>query len=146
MSHGQLMAFSPAEQNPGGPDTHKSDYNTMPLNHMIHSCAHHCNNTKYQIPNTSSQIPNISDRHNMWYIFAKRIVQVYQKLYSHVSKAQIQKYKYKNTQIKHMTKCQKDPICGIFLERGLFIDIKNYIPIQYKLKIWVSHSCTMYKV
>ena len=26
-----------------------------------------------------------------------------------------------------MTKCQKDPTCGIFLERGLFKDIKNYI-------------------
>ena len=27
-----------------------------------------------------------------------------------------------------MTKCQKDPTCGIFLKRGLFKDIKNYIP------------------
>ena len=26
-----------------------------------------------------------------------------------------------------MTKCQKDPICGIFLKRGLFKDIKNPI-------------------
>ena len=38
----------------------------------------------------------------------------------------IQKYKYKNTntkkntQIQHMTKCQKEPTCGIFLKRGLF--------------------------
>ena len=24
-----------------------------------------------------------------------------------------------------MTKCQKDPTCGIFLKRGLFKDIKN---------------------
>ena len=28
-----------------------------------------------------------------------------------------------------MTKCQKDPTCGIFLKRGLFKDIKNYIPM-----------------
>ena len=28
-----------------------------------------------------------------------------------------------------MTKCQKDPTCGIFLKRGLFNDIKNYIPM-----------------
>ena len=39
--------------------------------------------------------------------------------------AQIQKYT--NTQIQHMTKCQKDPICGIFLKRGLFKGFKNYI-------------------
>ena len=26
-----------------------------------------------------------------------------------------------------MTKCHKDPTCGIFLKRGLFKDIKNYI-------------------
>ena len=31
----------------------------------------------------------------MWYIFEKRIVQGYQKLYSHMPNAQIQKYKYK---------------------------------------------------
>ena len=31
---------------------------------------------------------------------------------------QIQKYKNTNTQIQHMTKCQKDPTCGIFLKRG----------------------------
>merc|ERR1711989_79675 len=44
---------------------------------------------------------------------------------------QIQKYKYKihNTQIQHMTKCQEDPTCGIFLKRGLFNDNKNHIPI-----------------
>ena len=28
-----------------------------------------------------------------------------------------------------MTKCQKHPTCGIFLKRGLFKDMKNYIPI-----------------
>ena len=28
-----------------------------------------------------------------------------------------------------MTKCQKDPACGIFLKRGLFKDFKNYIPM-----------------
>ena len=37
--------------------------------------------------------------------------------------------KYTNTQIKHMGQCQKDPTCGIFLKRGLFKDIKNYIPM-----------------
>ena len=40
----------------------------------------------------------------------------------------IQIHKYTNTQIQHMRKCQKDPMCGIFLKRGLFKDIKNYIP------------------
>ena len=28
-----------------------------------------------------------------------------------------------------MTKCQKDPTCGIFLKRGLFKGIKNDIPM-----------------
>ena len=28
-----------------------------------------------------------------------------------------------------MTKCQKDPTCGIFLKRGLFKDNKNHIPM-----------------
>ena len=28
-----------------------------------------------------------------------------------------------------MTKCQRDPACGIFMKRGLFKDIKNYIPM-----------------
>ena len=41
----------------------------------------------------------------------------------------IQIHKYTNTQIQHMTKCQKDPTCGIFLKRGLFKDIKNDIPM-----------------
>ena len=42
---------------------------------------------------------------------------------------QIQIQKYTNTQIEHMTKCQKDPTCGIFLKRGLFKGIKNDIPM-----------------
>ena len=60
----------------------------------------------------------------MWYIFEKRIVQGYQKLYSYLSNAQIHKYKYTNTQIQHMMKYQKDPICGIFLKKGLLKGIK----------------------
>ena len=31
---------------------------------------------------------------------------------------EIQIYKYTNTKIQHMIKCQKDPTCGIFLKRG----------------------------
>ena len=33
-----------------------------------------------------------------------------------MSNAQIQKHKYTNTQIQHITKCQKDPTYGIFLK------------------------------
>ena len=33
-------------------------------------------------------------------------------------------HKHTNTQIQHITKCQKDPPCGIFLKRGLFKDVK----------------------
>ena len=48
----------------------------------------------------------------------------------------MQEYKYKNTnkycastQVQQLTKCQKDPTCGIFLERGLLKDIENDILI-----------------
>ena len=37
----------------------------------------------------------VPERPNIWHMFEKRIVQGYQKLYSHVSNAQIQKYKSK---------------------------------------------------
>ena len=38
-------------------------------------------------------------------------------------------HKHTNRQIQHMTKCQKNPTCGISLKRGLFKDIKNDIPV-----------------
>ena len=41
----------------------------------------------------------------------------------------IQINKYTNTQIQHIVRCQKQPICCIFLKRGLFKDIKNDIPM-----------------
>ena len=68
------------------------------------------------------------------YIFWKLLVQGYQNWYYQVSHAQIHKYKYTNTQIQHMTKCQKDSTCGIFLDRGLFKDIKNHIPMCWTHK------------
>merc|ERR1711981_136084 len=87
-----------------------------------------CTNTQIQIHKyTNTAHDEVPERPNMWYIFEKRIVQGYQKLYSHVPNAQIQKYKYTNIQIQHITKYQKDPTCGIFLKRGLFKDIKNDI-------------------
>ena len=83
---------------------------------------------KYKIHKyTNTAYDEVPERPNMWYIFEKGIAQGFQKLYFHVSNAQIQKYKYTNTQIRHLTKCLKDPTCGIFLKRGLFKDIKNYI-------------------
>ena len=96
---------------------------------MTFPCVKHAN-TKIQIYKyTNTAYYKVPERPNMWYIFEKRIVQGYQKWYSHGSNAQIHKYKYTNTQIQHMMKYQKDPICGIFLKRGLFRGIKNYIPI-----------------
>ena len=44
------------------------------------------------------------------------------------------KIQIQNTQIQHMTKCQKDSTCGIFLDRGLFKDIKNHIPMCWTHK------------
>ena len=112
---------------------------------MIFSCVKSAN-TKIKIHKytntqthqyTNTAYDKVPERPNMWYIFEKRIVQGYHKCYSHVSKAQIQKYKnantqihkHTNTQIQHMTKCQKNPTCGISLKRGLFKDIKNYVPM-----------------
>ena len=48
-----------------------------------------------------------------------------------------------NTQIRHMTKRQKDPTCGIFLKRGLFKDIKNDIPVCQTRKY--KNTNTKYK-
>merc|ERR1711954_638176 len=52
--------------------------------------------------------------------------------------------KYTNTQIQHITKCQKDPTCGIFLKRGLFRGIKNDIHMcqtrKYKKPQQNQHS------
>ena len=79
---------------------------------MILPCAE-CKNTKIQIHKyTNAQIhkytntayEEVPERLNMWYVFEKRIVQGYQKLYSHMPNAKIQKYKYTNTQIHKYTK------------------------------------------
>ena len=44
--------------------------------------------------------------------------------------AKTQVHKYTNTQIQSMTKCKRDPTCGIFfLKRRLFKDTKNDIPV-----------------
>ena len=61
---------------------------------------------------------------------------------NYISMCQTRKYKntntqihkYTNTQIQHITKCQKDPTCGIFLKRGLFKGIKNDIPMYQTRK------------
>ena len=98
---------------------------------MCRTLKHNNTNTKY----TNTQIQYMTKcqkRSNKWHIFEKRIVQGYQKYYSHVSNMQIHKYKYTNTQIQHMTECQKNPTCSIFLKKGLFKGIKNYIPMCQK--------------
>ena len=51
-----------------------------------------CQTRNYKYTNTAYD--EVPERPNMWYIFEKRIFQGYQKLYSHMPKAQIQKYKY----------------------------------------------------
>ena len=43
-------------------------------------------------------------------------------------------HKYTNTQIQHIMKYQKDPICGIFLKRGLLKGIKNDTPMRQTRK------------
>ena len=75
------------------------------------------------------------------YIFWKILVQGYQIWYYQVSHTQIHKYKYTNTQIQHITKCQKDPTCGIFMKRGLFRGIKNdiHMCLTHKYKNTNTH-------
>ena len=72
------------------------------------------------------------------YIFWKILVQGYQIRYYQVSHTQIHKYKYTNTQIQHITKCQKDPTCGIFMKSGLIRGIKNYSRISSESRIVVQ--------
>ena len=63
-------------------------------------------------------------------------------------------HKNTNTQIQHMTMCQKDPTYVIFLKRGLFKDMKNYIPVcqthKYKkytyTKTQIQHMTKCQKV
>ena len=47
-----------------------------------------------------------------------------------------------------MTKYQKDPLCSIFLKRGLFKDIKNYIPMcqmrKCKIKCQKDSTCGIF--
>merc|ERR1712108_49482 len=54
-----------------------------------------------------------------------------------ITKCLILKYTHTNTQIQHITMCQKDPACGIFLKRRLFRSIKNDIHMcqTHKFKI-----------
>ena len=65
-----------------------------------------CRTRKYTNTNTeihkytNTAYDEIPERPNMWYIFEKRIVQGFQKLYFHVPNAPLQKYKYTNTQIQ----------------------------------------------
>ena len=83
---------------------------------------------------TNTAYNEVPERPNMWYIFEKRIVQG---IKNDIPMCQKRKYKNTNTQIhkhtnrqiQHMTKCQKNPTCGISLKRGLFKDIKNYVPM-----------------
>ena len=69
-------------------------------------------NKKTQIHKyTNTAYDEVPERPNMWYIFEKRIVQGYQKSYSHVSNTQLQKYKvkihkYTNTQAQTQIQIQ----------------------------------------
>ena len=94
---------------------------------MCQTCKY--KNTNIQIHKyTNTAYDEVPERPNMWYIFEKRIVEGYQKLHFHVRvKRANTKILIQNTQLQHLTKCLKDPTRGIFLKRGSFKDIKNYI-------------------
>ena len=66
--------------------------NRQPSNTQRHT------NTQIQIHKyTDTACAEVPERPNMWYIFAKRVVQGYQKLYSNVPNAQIQNTNTENT-------------------------------------------------
>ena len=74
-------------------------------------------NTKIQIQNTQIH------KYSIWQSARKTQHVVYfwkedcsriSKIIFRVPNTQIQTYKYTNTHIQHMTKCLKNPICGIF--------------------------------
>ena len=93
---------------------------------MIFPCVKHAN-TKIQIQKyTNTAYDEVSERPN---IFLKR--GLFKDIKNDISMCQTCKYKIQiqNTQIQHITKCQKHPTYGIFLKRGLFKDITNDIPI-----------------
>ena len=60
----------------------------------------------------------VADRHDICYIFEKGNGK-------RASETMFLAVWLANTQIQHMTKCQKDQTCSIFLKRGFFKDIKN---------------------
>merc|ERR1712208_114860 len=67
----------------------------MEISKIIFPCVERTN-TKIQIHKyTNTAYDEVPERPNMWYIFEERIVQGYQKNYSHVPNAQILNYKYK---------------------------------------------------
>ena len=82
----------------------------------IHMCPIH----KYKNENTKIQI----QKYSIWRTARKTqyVVYFWKMDYSRIWK------------IQHMPKCQKDATCGIYLKRGLFKGITNYIPIQHKLE------------
>ena len=89
------------------------------------------NTQRHKYTNTAND--ELLERPNMICIYEKRIVQGYQKQYSHVSKAQIQKYKDTNTQIQHMMNNQKK-IQNSMLGGGT----KNIMPSRkYILRTWL---------
>ena len=99
---------------------------------MIFPCVKHAN-TKIQIQNT--QIHKYSIRRSarktqhVVYFWKADCSRISKNIFPCVKRAntKMQIHKYTNTQIRHLTKCLKDPTCGIFLKRGFFKDIKNYI-------------------
>ena len=96
-----------------------------------------CQTHKYKNTNTQIQHMTNCQKDPACAIFFK--IGLFKNFKSDIPVCQTHKYKntntkntntkYTNTQIQHMTKCQKDPACGIFLKRGLFKDFKNYIPM-----------------
>ena len=60
-------------------------------------------------------------------MFEKRRVQGHLKWYSQPWNTQIHKYKFTNTQIQHMTNCQKYPTYATFLNSWWFKYVKNDI-------------------
>ena len=76
---------------------------------------------------TNTTYDEVPERPNMSHLLKRGL---FKNIKNYIPMCQRRKYKNTNTQIQHMTNCQKDPTHGTFLKRGLFKDIKNDIPMS----------------
>ena len=108
---------------------------------MIFPCVKSANTKIHKYTNTQTHkhtntaYDKVPERPTMRYIFEKMIVQGSKMIFPCVKSAntKIQIHKYTNTQIQHMTKCQKNPTKTILT-----------MPVEFNFPA-LTHTHTVYK-